>query len=120
MALVVYEDLLPGTQLVNRLQDLKYRVRAITDVETLEASARQEKPLVVLADLVSSRSDVCGAIARLKASPDTRHIPVIAFADESADQLQAAARHAGAALVVSDAAILSHLVQFLDQALQVD
>ena len=120
MALVVYEDLLPGTQLVNRLQDLKYRVRAITDVGTLESSARQEKPMVVLADLVSSRSDVCSAIARLKAASDTRHIPVIAFVDEGAEQLEAAARTAGAALVVSDAAILSHLAQFLDQAIQVD
>ena len=120
MAIVVYEDLLPGTQLVNRLQDLKYRVRAITDVNALESSARQEKPMVVLADVVSSKSDVCGAIARLKSNPETRHIPVIAFADDKAEQLQAAARNAGAALVVSDAAIVSHLAQFLDQALQID
>ena len=120
MALVLYEDLLPGTQLVNRLQDLKYRVRAITDVGILESSARQEKPMVVLADVVSSKSDVCGAIARLKSNPDTKHIPVIAFADEKAEQLHAAARSAGASLVVSDTAVLTHLSQFLDQAIQVD
>jgi hypothetical protein len=34
--------------------------------------------------------------------------------------LQAAARAAGATLVVTDAAILTHLPQFLDQALQVE
>jgi CheY-like chemotaxis protein len=120
LALVIYEDLLPGTQLVNRLQDLKYRVRAINDVESLESFARKEKPMVVFADIVSSRSNVCGAIARLKASADTRHIPVIAFADDDAEPLQSAARAAGASLVVSDSAILSHLSQFLEQALQVD
>ena len=37
LALVVYEKLLPGTQLVNRLQDLHYRVQAVTDADTLFA-----------------------------------------------------------------------------------
>jgi CheY-like chemotaxis protein len=119
-ALVVYEDLLPGTQLVNRLQDLKYRVRVVTDAASLQTDARQEKPLVVLADVVSSRADVCDAIARLRQNPETRHIPVIAFADDNATELQNAARQAGATLVVNDAAVLSHLTQFLDQALQVE
>src|SRR5262245_49139849 len=31
LALVVYEKLLPGSQLVNRLQDLKYRVQTVAD-----------------------------------------------------------------------------------------
>jgi CheY-like chemotaxis protein len=120
LALVVYEKLLPGTQLVNRLQDMKYRVRAITDASTLQACARQEKPMVVLADLVSSREDVCGVIARLKQDVETQHIPVIAFAPEDVAEGQAAARASGATLVVSDTAILSHLSQILEQALQVE
>ena len=33
LALVLYEKLLPGSQLVNRLQDLNYRVQAIADAE---------------------------------------------------------------------------------------
>jgi len=120
LALVVYEKLLPGTQLVNRLQDLKYRVRAVTDARTLLACARQEKPMVVLVDVVSSRDDICAVIARLKQNRDTQHIPVIAFASEDAAQVQAAARQAGATLVVSDTAVLNHLAQFLEQALQVE
>jgi CheY-like chemotaxis protein len=106
--------------LVNRLQDLKYRVRAVTDAGTLLACARKEKPMVVLADVVSSRDDVCGAIAALKKEPETRHIPVIAFADDAAAGIQEAARAAGATLVASDTAILNHLTQFLEQALQVE
>ena len=31
LALVLYERLLPGSQLVNRLQDLNYRVQVIAD-----------------------------------------------------------------------------------------
>jgi CheY-like chemotaxis protein len=120
LALLLYEKLLPGSQLVNRLQDLKYRVQSVTDPAALVRCAEQEKPMLVLADLAANRGDVCGAIAELKRNPATQHIPVIAFAPENSAELEAAARQAGATLVVSDTAILTHLAPFLDQALQVE
>jgi PleD family two-component response regulator len=120
LALVVYEKLLPGTQLVNRLQDLNYRVRAVTDSTTLMAIARQEKPMLVLADLESTRNDICKAIAELRHDAATQHIPVIAVAKEGDAALLKAAQAAGATLVAGETAILSHLSQFLDQALQVE
>jgi len=120
LALVLYEKLLPGTQLVNRLHDLKYRVQTVTDPDALVACAQQEKPMLVLADLVSTRNTVCGAIGNLRQNPETQHIPVIAFAPEEATDLQTAARTAGAALVASETAILSHLSHFLEQALRVE
>ena len=55
LALVLYEKLLPGSQLVNRLHDLRYRVQVIADADTLVECAEQEKPMVVLADLASTR-----------------------------------------------------------------
>ena len=120
LALVLYEKLLPGSQLVNRLQDLNYRVQTVTEAERLVDCAEQAKPMLVLADLESSRKDVCPALARLKQTPATQHLPVIAFSVENSVELQAAARAAGATLVVSDTAILNHLPQFLDQALQIE
>lgn len=120
LAIVLYERLLPGSQLANRLQDLKYRVLTVTDVQALVACAQQEKPMLVLADLVSTRHDVCQAIGRLRHEPETQHIPVIAFAPEDQADLPAAARAAGATLVVSETAVLNHLSQLLDQALQVE
>lgn len=120
LALVVYEKLLPGTQLVNRLQDLNYRARAVMDSTTLLACARQEKPMLVLADLESKRSDICQVIAELKQNADTQHIPVIAIAKESDATLIRAAQNAGATLVAGETAILSHLTHFLDRALQVE
>ena len=120
LALVVYEKLLPGTQLVNRLQDLSYRVRAVTDPTTLLACAQQEKPMLVLADLESSRNDISRAISELRRDPATQHIPVIAIAPEGATDLLKAATAAGATLVAGETAILSHLAEFLDQALQVE
>ncbi len=119
LALVVYEKLLPGSQLVNRLQDLHYRVQAIADAEKLVECAEQAKPMLVLADLESTRNNVCAALARLKQNAATQHLPVIAFSGDSAGELQAAARAAGVTLLVSEAAILSQLAECLDQALQV-
>ena len=120
LALVLYEKLLPGSQLVNRLQDLNYRVQVIADAERLVDCAEQAKPMLVLADLEASRNNVCAALARLKQNAATKHLPIIAFGGENAVHLQAAAREAGANLILSEAAILNHLPQFLDQALQVE
>lgn len=120
LALVLYERLLPGTQLVNRLQDLGYRVQTVSGIEPLMESALKDKPMLVLADLVARRMQVADAITRLRQDPATNHLPVIAFADDKQSELQAAARAAGATLVVSEAAIVAHLDQFLEQALQLD
>lgn len=76
--------------------------------------------MLILADLSSTRENVSEIIGRLKQEPDTRHIPVIAFAPEESVDLQEAARSAGATLVASETAILNHLPQFLDQALHVE
>ena len=62
LALVLYEKLLPGSQLVNRLQDLNYRVQTIADADRLVECAEQAKPMLVLADLESTRNNVCAAL----------------------------------------------------------
>ena len=120
LALVVYEKILPGTQLVNRLQDLNYRVHVQPDATRLAESAKREGPMVVLADLDSDWLDVSSSIRELLADPATAHIPVIAFADAADGPHAAAARAAGAKLVVGDAALMAHLPQFLDQALALE
>ena len=120
LALVLYEKLLPGSQLVNRLQDLGYRVLTAPGPDALTSCAEQEKPMIVLADLFSSRSPVAAAISQLRKNTATSHLPVIAFAEEKETALQNAAREAGATLVVNDAALLTHLEQFLERALHLD
>ena len=120
LALVVYEKLLPGTQLVNRLQDLNYRVQTVNDADKLAACAEQEKPMLVLADLNSSRQNVCPAIEQLRHNAGTSHIPIIAFGPEYGGDLQNSALKAGATLVVSELAILNHLTEFLERALRVE
>lgn len=119
LALVLYERLLPGTQIVNRLQDLGYRVQTIHAAETLIAVAEKEKPLLVFADLESTKSKIIEIIAQLKQHPATKHLPVVAFASEEKAELTAAAQTAGA-IITGEAALLHHLPRVLDQALQLD
>ena len=121
LALFLYEKWLPGGQLPNRLQDLGYRVHTLSDPRLLVESAEREKPLLVVADLDPRPEKVCDAITKLKQNRNTGHIPVIAFTGRTAaEDIQEAARIAGATLVVSDTAILAHLQLLLDRALQVD
>ncbi len=120
LALVFYERLLPGSQLVNRLQDLGYRVQTISDVQTLVRQALQEKPLILVTDLASTSADMCAIIRELKRNPETRHIPVLAFTELKNEKMQASAAAAGATIVAGNEAILDQLPQLLDQALQVE
>src|SRR5882757_9984656 len=111
---------MPGSQLVNRLQDLNNRVIGISEVAQLVNKASTEGPMLIVADLNSTSGDVIGAIGQLEKNPSTSHIPVIAFAEEIAPDLEKRAQAAGAKLVVTDTAILAHLPQFLEQALRLE
>ena len=119
LALVLYEQLLPGTQLVNRLQDINYRVQVLHDPEALISTAEEAKPLLVFADLESTKSNVPEVIGKLKKNPATQHLPVVAFAKEESQALVTAAQAAGA-IISGEAALLHHLPEVLDQALQID
>lgn len=120
LVLLLYERLLPGGQLLHRLQDLGYRVQAITDPGQLASFCEREKPLLAIVDLELPGDPPTQAIMELKQGHETSHIPVIAFGAVTSNQSLEAARLAGATLVVTDSAIVVHLNQFLDQALQVD
>jgi CheY-like chemotaxis protein len=120
LALVLYEKIMPGSQLANRLQDLGYRAQSCADAAAVVTCAENEGPMLILADLHNAREDVCALIAKLKRDSATRHIPVIAFAAEDALPLQDAARNAGATLVVNEAAVVNHLPQLLERALRVE
>jgi CheY-like chemotaxis protein len=118
LALVLYERLMPGSQLVNRLQDLGYRTETINDPKSLVQHAEKSKPLLVLADLEPASANVSDALSRLKQNSPTSHLPIIAFCADRSTDLPNLAKAAN--LVVTDSAIVNHLAQFLDQALQLD
>ncbi|MCO5052450.1 MAG: hypothetical protein M9920_09120 [Verrucomicrobiae bacterium] len=120
LALLCYEDILPGSQLVNRLQDQGYRVQTMSSAAELPAAAAGSGAMLLLLDLVSPQRNTDAAIRKLRSQAETAHLPIIAFADEAETELQTAAKAAGANLVTTDAAIVIHLEQLIEQALRVD
>jgi PleD family two-component response regulator len=120
LALVYYERLMPGTQLVNRLQDLGYRVLTLTEPSLLVETARRERPLVALVDLVTNRANICSIIKEMKDDKETTHIPVIGFAAQKDQKLHTEAAKAGATLVAYDDALLPQLPDLLEHALRVE
>jgi PleD family two-component response regulator len=120
LAILLYEKLLPGSRLIDRLQELGYRVVTLNDAVDLAPRAAQEKPMVVIADADVKPDRVCAAIAQMKENIVTTHIPVIAIVAAHNNAVQHSVRNAGANLVVHDTAVEAHLKHFLDQALQLD
>ncbi len=120
LALVFYERLMPGTQLVNRLQDLGYRVLTLTEPSLLIETSVKERPIVALVDLVTSRADICSIIKEMKQGEETTHIPVVGFAAQKDQKLHVDAARAGATLVAYDDALLPQLPHLLEHALRVE
>ena len=120
LALVFYERLLPGSRLVNRLQDLGYRVQTITEAGTLAGQARSETPLVIVMDMQSARGDMGAVIQEIRKNAGTAHIPILAFAESKNKELQTAATLAGANLVAVDDAVIPQLPHLLEQILMLE
>jgi CheY-like chemotaxis protein len=119
LALVYYSNLMPGSQLAGRLQDLGYRVQSVSAASLLPTTCESDMPLVVIAELAPA-AEACAAIARVKANPATQHIPVLGFARTPHAAEQTQAREAGVTLLAADAGIFEQLPQLLDQILQVE
>ena len=119
LAIVFYERLLPGSQLVNRLQDLNYRVLAVSNLAQLAAVVKREMPLLLLVDL-GARGEVGGAIEKIKADAATGHVPLIVFAPDEKPELLATAQAVGANFTITDSGLAGHLPQLLQQALHVE
>jgi len=74
--------------------------------------------MLVVADLEPASAKVSDALSHLKENSATAHVPIIAFCADGSSDLPNMAN--AATLVVTDSAIVSHLPQFLEQALQFD
>jgi CheY-like chemotaxis protein len=120
LVILLYERILPGSQLLNRFQDLGYRVQALPDPRQLVATAQREMPLLVVVDMPFTQADPAGAIAELRAAAETCHVPVIAIVPPGLPALEARAVQCRATLVAHDNAILNHLDRFVEQALQIE
>ncbi|MBM3871819.1 MAG: response regulator [Verrucomicrobia bacterium] len=120
LALLLYERLLPGSALGNKLRDQGYRILHVTNLTDIAAIAAGEKPLVAFVDLEWKATDASAAIRALKENPATHHVPILAFSSPRNVKLRDAALAAGATIIASDEAILTQLSAMLDQAMMVE
>jgi CheY-like chemotaxis protein len=119
LAIILHERLVPGSLLVNRLQDLNYRVLATSDGAALAETVRLETPLLVFVDLQTT-GDALAVIGQIRAEAATAHVPIIAFAPDAETALFESAKDAGANVAVGDSAVTNHLAQLVDRALAVE
>lgn len=120
LALVFYEKLLPGQQLINRLHDLGYRTQAVTDVNLLESEVQTSMPMLLIAEFPMNKPAVSEALSALKKNSRTEHVPVLAYTVQTTASVQESARAAGAKLIASEKGLLDQLPHLLEQLLQVD
>jgi hypothetical protein len=120
LALLFYEQLLPGSQLINKLQDLGYRAQVVQDADLLADAAEREKPMVIVSDLRVRRGDILKSIRQIKSGPETGHIPVLGFHSDLSASFLETAKQAGVTLVAGDTFIPEQLAQLLEQVLHLD
>ena len=121
LALVCYSNLLPGSQIANRLYELGYRVQVVApgSLDQIVEVAEKERPLLLLVE-IAANGQISDGITAMKANAATQHIPVLAYASKPNKNLQAAAKKAGASLLADSQGILDQLPQLLDMVLQVE
>lgn len=119
LALLLCARGLIATQLAQRLEGLRYRLVAISNPAELTAASEDQRAMVVLVDVDGLPEPVVSAVEQLRKNSQTAHIPIIAFARETDDSLQATLVAKGATVVVNESAVLSHLPQLLDRALDI-
>lgn len=118
LALVFFQRPLPGNQLVNRLQDLGYRVQTANVAEKFQALAQTAGAMLALVDVEGAREELFTTMGHLRQGEATQHLPILAFA--VAPTALENARKAGCTVVVETSALLTHLEAFLEQALRID
>jgi len=119
LALLLSERGLIASQLTERLEGVRYRPAVINRPADLVSVAETQKAMVVLVDVEGLPVPTLAAIEQLRANQATSHIPVIAFAKEADGATQASLVAKGATIVVNEVAVLDHLAQLLDRALEI-
>lgn len=120
LAIVFYEKLLPGQQLVNRLHDLGYQVQVLNKAVTLADEVAQKTPMLLITEFSPQNMTLTDALTRIRQNPETAHVAVLAYIAGATPALHQAARTAGANLTVSDRGLLDQLPALLEQVLCFD
>jgi CheY-like chemotaxis protein len=92
----------------------------VADLQGLAATAKSEKPIVVIAEFEARIESVCKAVRELRQDTETRHIPVLVYGGGDDPDALEAATSAGITLVAGAGEVLDQLPELLEQVLRVD
>lgn len=113
--LLVEDNELNRDMLSRRLERKGYTIRMAVDGAEGVAQAVALKPHLILMDLSLPIMDGWEAIRRLKANPETRHIPVIALTAHARAEDEKNAREAGADDFDTKPVDLNRLLEKMDR-----
>lgn len=119
LALVSYQNLIPGSQLPTRLRDSGYRVEIVSDRALLGLRIREQRPLVLLLEITSAEDPGLETLRHLKQDPTCSHLPVLAFCGNEAE-LGQRVMEAGADLCARSGLLIAQLPALLQRVLELE
>ncbi|MDX1932303.1 MAG: hypothetical protein SFU56_06835 [Capsulimonadales bacterium] len=118
---LVSDDLIFPSRVREGIRPLSGRVRVVSTAEAaLQAARNPPRPRAILLNLTARRYDPVALIAAFKADPETKNLPLIAFAGHAETEKHRAAREAGADRTVANSSVALHLPQVLRRLLPDD
>ena len=121
LAMVAYGNILLGSQLVNRMVDLGYRILTISDMGILASQAASEKPLLLILDLSAAQNgNPLEVIRNIRSTETTTHLPILAITQKTDPAFHGDLQKAGATLVAIDSAVIQQLPHLLEQVLSLE
>ncbi|MCW8908997.1 MAG: response regulator [Gammaproteobacteria bacterium] len=112
---LVEDDELLASQLISELEDKKYTVKHFTDSSTIITSCKQQKPAIIIMDMVLIDGDTAGAEITQKIRTEIdHHIPVIFISVRDDIHARLAAARAGANRYLTKPLNIPKLIQTVD------
>jgi CheY-like chemotaxis protein len=118
--LVVIDDLFFLSKVQTALGHLGLAARIVTDAAGLQTSLHDTAPALAVVDLTLQRGDAVSLIRALRATPQGRTVPILAFGAHVAVAMRQQALQAGADQVVAKSEFSRHLPDLIRQHLTVD
>lgn len=109
LVLVVDDNLLSYTRLINQAQAAGWQARAVGPGPEGLTMARQHRPGAIVINLAAASHDAVLFIRALKAEPDLAPIPVLGFCGHREVRRREAAVAAGCDRVVTNSAVSADL-----------
>jgi CheY-like chemotaxis protein len=111
--IAVVDDLFFGAKILETAERLNVSLRLVRSADELEAQARVCRPALLIFDLNAEGCQPLQAIRRVKANPELKDTPALAFFSHVQQELKAAATEAGCDRIMARSAFTAGLPDIL-------